>query len=47
MGGHLKEHDERFDDIDKVLAAVSRAVDKDAVTIIEFGRRIVRLERAR
>ena len=42
-----KEHTERFDDIDEVLGAVSRAVDKDAMTIIEYGRRITRLERSR
>ena len=42
-----KEHTERFDEIDEVLGAVSRAVDKDAVTIIEYGRRMARLERSR
>ena len=41
-----KEHSGRFDEIDEVLGAVSRAVDKDAVTILEYGRRIARLERA-
>ena len=42
-----KEHTERFDEIDEVLGAVSRAVDKDAMTILEYGRRITRLERVR
>ena len=42
-----REHTDRFDEIDEVLGAVSRAVDKDAVTILEYGRRIARLERSR
>ncbi len=42
-----REHSGRFDEIDEVLGAVSRAVDKDAVTILAYGRRIARLERAR
>lgn len=42
-----KEHTERFDEIDEMLGALSRAVDKDAVMIIEYGRRLTRLERSR
>ncbi len=41
----LRKHREQLDDIEEVLQAVSRAVDKDAVTIVEYGRRLVRLER--
>lgn len=42
-----KEHTERFDEIDEMLGVLSRAVDKDAVMIIEYGRRLTRLERSR
>ena len=42
-----KEHTERLDEIQSTLDAVSRAVDKDAVTLIAHGRRLARLERGR
>jgi len=42
-----KQHEKRLDGIEEMLGAVSRAVDKDAVMIIEYGRRITRLERSR
>lgn len=35
-----------LEDMRKTLEGVERAVDKDAVTIVNHGRRIVRLEKA-
>lgn len=42
-----KQHDGRFDEIEESLEAISKAVDKDAITIISHERRIRSLERAR
>lgn len=40
-------HDKRFDELDSVVRGISRAVDKDAVKVIDHERRIARLERTR
>lgn len=37
-------HDKRFDGIEQTLRAVSYAVDKDAVKVIDHERRLNRLE---
>lgn len=37
-------HDKRFDSIEQTLRAVSYAVDKDAVKVIDHERRLSRLE---
>jgi hypothetical protein len=37
-------HDKRFDEIDRSLRAISHAVDKDAVKVIDHERRINKLE---
>ena len=39
-------HEKLLDDIGETLRALSRAVDKDAITIVDHGRRIKVLERA-
>jgi hypothetical protein len=36
--------EKRLDDIEQVLRGISRAVDKDAVKVIDHERRITRLE---
>lgn len=40
-------HDKRFDEIESVMRGISRAVDKDAVKVIDQERRITRLEHSR
>ena len=37
-------HDKRFDELESAVRAVSRAVDKDAVKVIDHERRVIRLE---
>ena len=37
-------HDKQFDEIAQALRGVSRAIDKDAVKVIDHERRISRLE---
>ncbi len=37
-------HDKRFDEIEQTLDGVTRAVDKDAIKVIDHERRIHRLE---
>ncbi|MDO8518302.1 MAG: hypothetical protein Q7S26_03370 [bacterium] len=37
-------HDKQFDEIQQTLQGISRAVDKDAVKVIDHERRISRLE---
>ncbi|MDO8514110.1 MAG: hypothetical protein Q7S50_01040 [bacterium] len=40
-------HDKRFDELDSAVHGISRAVDKDAVKVIDHERRIIRLEHSR
>ena len=40
-------HDKRFDELESAVRGISRAVDKDAVKVIDHERRITRLEHAR
>ncbi len=40
-------HDKRFDELEQIMRGVSRAVDKDAVKVIDHERRITRLEHSR
>ena len=39
--------EEKVEDMDETLSAVAKAVDKDAVTILDHERRIVKLEKVR
>ena len=40
-------HDKRFDELESAVRGISRAVDKDAVKVIDHERRITRLQHAR
>ena len=40
-------HDKRFDELESAVRGISRAVDKDAVKVIDRERRITWLEHAR
>lgn len=37
-------HDKRFDELESAVRGLSRAVDKDAVKVIDHERRLTRLE---
>ena len=37
-------HDRRFDELESAVRGISRAVDKDAVKVIDQGRRLTRFE---
>lgn len=40
-------HDRRFDELESVVRATAKAVDKDAVKVIDHERRLIRLEHAK
>ena len=37
-------HDKRFDELESAVRGISRAVDKDAVKVIDHERRLTRVE---
>jgi len=44
LKGHLQKHSEKFEEIQVTLSAFGKAIDKDAVTMVRYGKRITRLE---
>jgi len=44
---HLKEHDVRFDEVESTLQGIAKAVDKDALAVVDHEHRIAALEHAR
>ena len=44
LGAHLQRHSEKFEEIQTTLNAFGKAIDRDAVTTVRYGKRIKRLE---